>query len=235
MSRAVRQLGYHSHEYDIRHGPDFDLTSKKVHARLRRDASRGRILGSVLAPVCTSFSTARNRTSVIRTKECSWGVTRQLSDRETTTLAEGNKIALGLLVVLRILAKYRVPFVVENPRSSLLWQLPELRRLFQQFGCHERVCDLCGFGARWRKRTLFVCHRLDESETRGLVRACTGKHSCSFSGQEHIRLSGNAPSGVAWTRVAQTYPQRLSTCLAKCILAEQRARDSYNLRWHHYL
>lgn len=67
FSRAVADLGYKTREYDVSRGPHEDLTRRPVQQRIRRDIKRGVVIAALLAPPCSSFSTARHRTEVART------------------------------------------------------------------------------------------------------------------------------------------------------------------------
>ena len=75
------------------------------------------------------------------------------------------------------------------------------------------LLDQCAFGTAWRKRTrvMYVHLNLDV-----LSRCkCTGRGLCSFSHQPHRALEGKTPSGAFWTKIAEPYPPRLSSALAK--------------------
>ena len=64
MSRSFRKLGFRCYEYDIVHGPEFDLTQQSLLHRLARNIARGKVLRATLAPPCSSFSVARDRAAV---------------------------------------------------------------------------------------------------------------------------------------------------------------------------
>ena len=67
VSRAIHSLGFEAKQRDILHGPLRDLTDTSVVNRIQREIKRNRVKGVMMAPVCTSFSRARDRTKVIRT------------------------------------------------------------------------------------------------------------------------------------------------------------------------
>ncbi len=138
-----------------------------------------------------------------------------MTERELNSLRGGNAVAKSLLKILRLFNKYRVPWIVENPKSFYLWPLPELVEAAAEVHGHFRVADFCCFGARWRKRTGFLCGNLDESGTLALSRCCSGTKLCSNTLKPHIVLSGNDSKGIPWTKVAEPYPVRLASNLAR--------------------
>ena len=75
VSRCLRQHGYRCCEFDVIHGPRCDLTSPAVQARILQAIRTGTVLGIMIALPCFSFSGARDRTSVIRSRDLPWGLT----------------------------------------------------------------------------------------------------------------------------------------------------------------
>lgn len=67
VGKCVTQLGYAVRSWDIRHGQGGDLT-KRVVATIVKDVSH-LVFAAMLAPPCSSFSVARDRTSVSRDKQ----------------------------------------------------------------------------------------------------------------------------------------------------------------------
>ena len=56
VARALRRLGFSVYEYDIANGQQFDLTNKKVLFKLLSAIRSGKVLGVMIAMLCTSFS-----------------------------------------------------------------------------------------------------------------------------------------------------------------------------------
>ena len=52
--------------------------------------------------------------------------------------------------------RWRVPFLVEHPRSSWLFRLPEVKELLANDKVSLIACDQCMYGRRWRKSTGFL-------------------------------------------------------------------------------
>ena len=110
-----------AHIYDIARGVEYDLTDLKVLRKLERDALKGRIVGSMLATPCTSWSVARNRTDVIRSRGEPWGVKfpkKPLSEKDAESLRLDNKTTRPTLKLLRLFTKLKIPWALENPFSS---------------------------------------------------------------------------------------------------------------------
>ena len=95
-SDAVRKAGLRQgiecRSWDIKHGPTGDLLRRDVLLSIISDIKSGKILGIALAPPCASWSQARNRSKVIRSRQYPWGIPLQdLTDSELASLLHGNK------------------------------------------------------------------------------------------------------------------------------------------------
>ena len=53
-----------------------------------------------------------------------------------------------------------VPFALEYPASSFVWQAPEVKWLLAQPGVDMVIVDICYWGTPWRKRTAVVFGKL---------------------------------------------------------------------------
>ena len=117
--------------------------------------------------------------------------------------------------VIRKCRRLNIPVSVENPNSSRLWSMP----CFRAEARHARRCvaDYCAFGTSWRKRTCFAVFGAP-------ALLCLNDHRCKFidgkcmySRQPHVVLSGKHASGVALTKVAESYPRSLCRLIARSI------------------
>ena len=230
VANACRRRGFQSMCFDIINHPSDDLTGRVAYRRIRHLVTSGKVAGAILAVPCTSFSLARNRTSVIRTKRFPWGVRRELNERERAALDLGNSLARAALKYVRLFNRHRLPWIIENPRGSILWHLPELHEVACQANAHFRIADFCRYGARWRKRTGFLCGNLELDDTVELSHTCPTGRWCSATGREHIVLSGNNEHGIPWTKVAEPYPSKLASVLAKVLTNNEFALATYNKR-----
>ena len=198
----------------------YDLTDRRVIFKIREDIRRGRIVAVMLAPPCSSFSPARDRTSVIRTRSSPWGLPG-LSEKDQQKVEQGNSCIKAALEIIGDLNKYTIPWILENPHCSKMWFLPPLQKLVNDASVHVRVCDFCQFGTKWRKRTRFLIGNCDETDSLRLQRTCQAKNGhCSRSGKKHFHLTGSNNKGTPWTLIAQPYPSRLCHSLAHTLLSQ---------------
>ena len=222
VGRAMRRLGYKVVSVDIKHGASHDLSCRRVQRRILRLLRGGRVAAVMPGTPCTSFSLARNRTRVVRTSQFPWGLPDKSdwTDNDINSVKVGNKLARFTLQVLHLCQELSIPWCLENPFSSHLFKLPGIVKL-RDAGhvVFHRVC-MCAFGARWRKPTGLLFGNVDLSK---IHHYCTGNcknHNgcCQFRrGRRHIILSGSAPAGVPWTRIAQAYPVPFSDALAQVL------------------
>ena len=90
-------------------------------------------------------------------------------------------------------------------------------------GVGASVCDLCQFGARWRKRTTFMFGGLDPFDAASLDRRCEGRGGvCTRSHRPHLQLEGGGPGGRHWTSIAEAYPAALCRRLAQLLVSGER-------------
>ena len=118
---------------------------------------------------------------------------------------------------MRACIKSGLAVIIENPATSRLWLLPELKKLEQQYRGLTSLADFCGYGTPWRKRTRFMYWNLPQME----FKRCSGMGICSYSHRKHIILQGKDPSGVFYTRRAQAYPVPMCDTLAADVLARR--------------
>ena len=219
VAHACRRLGFHAKEWDIRWGPQHDLTSSQVVRRIIREIRKGRVGAVMMAPVCTSFSVARDRTKVIRNKDHPWGLPPHLlTPAEQQKIEDGNRCFLTCVKVAQACIANRVPFILENPWSSKAWRLPPVQKLLQQPGAHLIRADFCQYGTAWKKPTGFLTVGIDMDDLNRLGRTCAGP-VCSRTHRRHVHLTGSHPSGLPMTLVAQPYPPKLCQALAHALTA----------------
>lgn len=202
-------------EWELERGIQYDLTSRKVRKRLISDIKRGRILGVMLAPPCTTFSIARDRTKVIRSRAYPWGLPGSLlTDVEREKVEEGNRCFQAAFEIIDHLNKHRIPWILENPATSKCWFLDPMIELISSDNCILITLDFCQFRTKWRKRTTMLCGNLDHQDLERLNRRCRGSNGiCSRTQQKHLQPTGTH-KGVCWTKIAQPYPIPLCKQLA---------------------
>lgn len=174
----------------------------------------------MLAPPCSSFSRARDRTMVIRTPSHPWGLPG-LPMHEQQKIAEGNACFWAALKFIKWLDKHNIPWILEQPSSSKAWYLPEVVALEQSNHTHALLTDFCQFGTRWRKRTKLLFGNLAEDDIARCSRMCHGPPGiCSRTHKHHFQLTGSNRNGIPWTRVAQPYPAALCHNIAYTLLCK---------------
>lgn len=148
VALTCERLGFASCEWDIRHGHQCDLTSRAVLRKLKCDVKAGKVLAVMLAPPCSSFSVARDRT--------------KLSHQDWAKIELGNAFFRSRFSLIRLLDKFSVPWILENPHSSKCWYLP-----FFTTACLQNTCaNHCG-------RFLSIWYTLEKTNTFHVWQHCT--------------------------------------------------------------
>lgn len=220
VAHQCRRLGYKAKEWELDRGLQFDLTNRKVLRKLIGDVKKGRVLAAMLAPPCTTFSIARDRTKVIRSREYPWGLPAdQLTPAELEKVVEGNKCFEAAFELIYHFNKHRVPWLLENPATSKCWHLPPIHDLLDNHGCLCVTLDFCVFGAPWKKATTFLAGQLDAQDLGRLQHRCQGRGGfCSRTQKKHWQLTG-AYRGKNLTKLAQPYPTKLCRQIAYVLTA----------------
>ena len=129
-----------------------------------------------------------------------------LSPSEQARLDVGNSTFKFTCKVIRLAMKWKVATYLENPAGSLMWHVPELGRLLRAPSAQRIQLHLCQYGAPWRKATCVAAwHSLP---LLNLSLRCSGRSGiCSRTQKPHVILSGHAPQGPHFTRLAAEYPK----------------------------
>ena len=222
VAKCMRKSGWSVEEVDIVHGDTHDITKPRVVRKLCQRIRNHTYDAAMIAAPCTSFSVARDRTCIIRTKREPWGLADQsrFSANDLAALQNGNRITKAVIKILNALTQAQVPWILENPRSSRMWHLPELLRLSQSRHAVFATGDFCQYGTKWRKRTGFLCmHCNAATVSRLLGKRCTGSSGlCSRTGCRHMLLQGSGAGGKPLTLIAQPYPPRLAAALSSSLV-----------------
>ena len=220
VSHQCRRSGYKAKEWEIERGIQFDLTSRAVRRAIIKDVKRGLILAVMMAPPCTSFSIARDRTKVIRSRTHPWGIPAdQLTPSELEKVQAGNACFEAAFELIFQFNKHNVPWILENPASSKCWFLDPIRQLLEDPRCTLITLDFCVFGTPWKKPTSLLCFNLDSQDLQRLQRRCRGTSGiCSRTQKPHWQLSGSF-RGQNWTKIAQPYPRQLCRHIAYVLTA----------------
>ena len=127
------------------------MTREKNLRFLISCARTGKLLGLMLAPLCASWSQARNRTNVIRNCTYPWGLPqsergenagrRPFSLNDQAALDLGNKTMSSALRLAKSVHRTGTPWILQNPFTSICWQTPEAKALAATEGVSFVVVD----------------------------------------------------------------------------------------------
>ena len=155
---------------------------------------QGRVLLIWLGMPCATFSRARRYAGLwpgpLRDSQHMWGLP-YLSYKDSCKLREGNQLVHFALKLLQLCEEYNVPFVLENPLTSYVWDLPRQFSFKQHTGALYCDLDFCMYGEVWKKPTRFLYKGIDLTS---LHIRCNGTYKiCSRSNRPHFALSGRLP------------------------------------------
>ena len=135
-----------------------------------------------------------------------------MNDRDQRRVDAANLVTKCAISLLTIARRLGIPWVLENPQSSLIWRLPALQQLSRRACCEDTVLHQCQFGTPYKKPTIL--------KSSGMVamwklerRCCPILGLCSFSNQPHVHLSGKVQN-VCRTAHAAAYPRPMAEQLA---------------------
>ena len=153
-----------------------------------------------------------------------WPIAFFFSLNDLSSLENGNRIMKAVINILNALTQACVPWILEKPRSSRMWHLPEVVRLMRSKHAAFAVGDFCQYGTRWRKRTGYLCMHVSEARVQKLLgKRCSGSNgNCSRTGCKHMLLQGSGAGGKPLTLIAQPYPPRLASALSSTIIDDAK-------------
>ncbi len=210
-------------EVDFTHGPQFDLSKKKVQDQIIQLLLGGKVKYVWMGTPCNSWSRARRwdgrGPGPLRDDHQFLMGYHDLPPHDLEKIRLGNRLMRFSAKVYRVCLRLSIPVAIENPRTSRLWLASPIKHLVSHRGCHVDFHDYCQDGKQWRKRTQVLFSHVD---LRSSCRKCTGTRGwCSKSGERHCQLQGSS-NGRFLTLIAQPYPtnwcNRLSTAFQWAIL-----------------
>ena len=139
-----------------------------------------------------------------------------MSEKDAARVDAANRLTAVVCRICRLAIRCNVSWVIENPLTSRLWQVPEVKRLMGHALVQLCRYDFCAWGAPWRKATRLLSYCMPELHAAAVHCNSTGG-ICSFSRKPHFILQGSDPAGVFWTARSEPYPPRLCSCWAKHI------------------
>ena len=221
----LNRLGILCYPIDICLFSHHDVLCTDVEHKIFNWIRAGKILFIWCGMPCTTFSRARKWDGLgpgpLRTSAEMWG-------RSGLSISEFRKVQLGNLLfrwsirMMYLCISYYTPFVLENPLSSLAWDMAPMRKLISRFHLQCVHLDYCQFGELWKKPTCLLYYGLDISS---LNKRCnTHRGKCSRTKRPHIALVGLDADGHFMTLKAQPYPYALCKQLGQCLAKALQAR-----------
>ena len=136
--------------WDITHGPHHDLSNPALLAQLLRRIRMGVFLHIHLGPPCATYSIARLPRS--RTRQHVLGLPG-LQEPQATMVAEGTFFAMLTVEIATVCLEKGIGFTIEQPLTSLMWELPAMQALLANVMVFSFVFHCCRYGKQWLKPT----------------------------------------------------------------------------------
>ncbi len=150
--------------------------------------------------------------TLLRTSAEPWGV-KGLKDSDVMKVKTANILVRFCVQVAHACIRAGVGFVIENPRSSILWWTDAMQQLESRRGVERFHLDFCRYGTAWRKSTSLLTNLEFVEE---LAQRCKGRRGlCGVTHLPHHRLSGRDESGAWWTKRAEPYQKKLVRAFAQ--------------------
>ena len=143
-----------------------------------------------------------------------WGLPH-LHGGDFKKVLTGNRLLQFACRLIRLCEALRVPYAVENPRSSRVWEMSCLQRIRADFSNRMVHVDYCQYGEPWRKPTSILYNFLDLNPAAATCSPFQGV--CSYSMLPHVALKGQDTQGVFWTLRAQPYPRRFAAKICDAV------------------
>lgn len=222
ITRAFNSHGIATFPIDICLFPSHNVLAADVEHCIFNWIRSGRVTCIWCGMPCTTFSRARKFDGLgpepLRTEHFLWGrPDLRYSDR--VKVQTGNRLLLFSLRLLRLCEQFQIPYILENPYSSMAWEMSCLKRFVEQYHPSFVVLHYCQFGELWKKPTSLMHNYVDLSAVG--VQCNTQQGLCSRTGRKHIPLSGVDANGCFMTLRAQPYPfafcKQVATIVARAL------------------
>ena len=234
FSKAAAALGYMCIALDWSFGPDCNLAKDSTVRMLLGWIQAGWVAFILMGPPCQSWSRARCRPGgpqMLRSNEFIYGLKVLRYESERHKIVNGNKTMAAAARVARACLRMNVPFVIENPKTSMLWLANEMLALKARKACRFFQSDFCLWGMPWRKPTGFLSGHCGGAISR-VERICQNG-TCKRTGGKHIVLAGVDPvSKCFWTHIAEQYPRGLAAALARMLHDSRKQLEHMQLGRH---
>ena len=230
LTECWRRAGLGTITLDVSRHPLLDLSDPQLCGRVRGWIRSSVVRAVWISPPQRSWSLLAR--PVLRSRVDPWGMDVP-EGADAQQVRSCNLLMKNVISIIRECAAHRVPCLLEAPRSSALWFLPELKACLGS-ECGAAILDLCAFGSRWRRSTVLLgwwCPGLEL-----LSRRCTGSGRCSFGGRPHLQRRDLRWPARGWRHDAKQLPPELRQSCADILsraadgLAMTRRDQLYGLR-----
>ena len=136
---------------DLRQGPSGDVIRRSVRRRLAAMMYSGNCMGILVATPCTSYSVARR--PAVRSSEFPMGLPT-LNERDRIRVQAANFVTQCTVWLLALASRLGIPWVLENPQSSLLWKVPAIQQLSRRARTEDTLLHQCQFGTPYNKASV---------------------------------------------------------------------------------
>ncbi len=204
--------------WDIEYGDNYDLTQRRNQQLILHWMQSGQIRGGHLGTPCNSFSRARDRPGGpprLRSDQLPLGLP-DLRPCDARKVQIGNCLMRFTCRVLLMALQLFLPFSLENPHRSRLWLCPGIKAVSRRRRVEQVEVTFCSFGTLWKKPTRFLAVNLSLDLLLGHFCKSSKRGQCQYTGECHVPLMGTNKDGIWLTKVAEPYPIRLTSLLAKC-------------------
>ena len=150
---------------------------------------------------------------------------------DPTKVAAMRRKAMPMVHVCVRVAWYQIQkgrkFVIENPLTSQLWSLAELKELMQYEGASANSAALCTFGLEdaekpgyYLQKSFRLVHNFPVDCLTPLFKHCDASHP-------HGKVEGRLPGGLPKSAYSQIYRFRFFRATAKLFAAYLRNKESF--------
>ena len=219
---SLHAIGIPAFPIDICIYPDHDVLHATVEHRIFNWIRKKRIPFVWCGMPCTTFSRARKFDGLgpgpLRSSQYLWGMP-YLNWKDQQKVHNGNSLLMFTIRLLRLCEQHCTPYVLENPDSSMAWEMDVLQQFCSEYSPSCITLDYCQFGEAWKKPTRLIYNYISLRDLQKRCNTINGR--CSFSQRQHVPLTGLDASGNFMTLRAQPYPwamaEQVASQVAKAI------------------
>ena len=185
LSAEVKRLGVEVLAFDHeanRHQTkckviSLDLSMQHAFERISELVTTCHVLGVHLGPPCGTCSKARGipmpdgsaGPQPLRDEKNLLGLPH-LGQRDRARVEAANALYEKLGLLVETLERLGIPWTIENPTNSFLWDLPYFA--FAMAHGHKHDCHACAFGSSRKKLTSFLSNRDEFSALSKFLQRC---------------------------------------------------------------